>query len=122
MNLYCNNIGQSYPLYCIFISGIIENEVVKPLDIVRYYIRIYIIILHEILGQILLFLIGSLYDKNVQSLETKSDICSKTAKSRGKESGEFLHVKLFGKLLKKLTIIIIERIEHSYRYRTMYLI
>ena len=60
--------------------------------------------LHEILGHILLFLIGSLYDKNVQSLETKSDICSKTAKSRGKESGEFLHVKLFGKLLKKLTI------------------
>ena len=46
-NLYCNNIGQLYPLYCIFISGIIENEVVKPLEIVRYYIRIYILILNE---------------------------------------------------------------------------
>ena len=66
-NFYCTNIGQSYPLYSIFISGIIENEVVKPLEIVRYYTRIYIIILHEILGHILLFLIGSLYDKNVHS-------------------------------------------------------
>ena len=102
-NFYCSNIGQSYPLYSIFICGIIENDVIKPLEIVKYYIRIYIIILHEILGHILLFLIGSLYDKNVQSPETKSDIYSKTAKSRGKESGEFLHVKLFGKLLKKLT-------------------
>ena len=104
MNLYCNNIGQSYPLYCIFISGIIENEVVKPLEIVRYYIRIYIIILHEILGHILLFLIGSLYDKNAHSSETKSNIYCKTARRREKESGEYLHVKLFGKLLKRLTI------------------
>ena len=103
-NFYCTNIGQSYPLYSIFISGIIENEVVKPLEIVRYYVRIYIIILHEILGHILLFLIGSLYDKNVQSPETKSDIYSKTARRRGKESGEYLHVKLFGKLLKRLSI------------------
>ena len=99
-NFYYTNIGQSYPLYSIIICGIIENDVIKPLEIVKYYIRIYIIILHEILGHILLFLIGSLYDKNVQSLETKSDIYSKAAKSRGKESGEFLHVKLFGKLLK----------------------
>ena len=52
----------------------------------------------------MIFLIGSLYDKNVQSSPTKSNIYSKTARSRGKESGEYLHVKLFGKLLKKLTI------------------
>ena len=103
-NFYCTNIGQSYPLYSIFISGIIENEVVKPLEIVRYYIRIYIIILYEILGHILLFIIGSLYDKTVQSPETKSDIYSKTARRREKESGEYLLVKLFGKLLKRLTI------------------
>ena len=52
----------------------------------------------------MIFLISSLYDKNIKSPETKSDIYSKTARSRGKESGEYLHVKLFGKLLKKLTI------------------
>ena len=103
-NFYCSNIGQSYPLYSIFISGIIQKNEVEPLEIVKYYIRIYIIILHEILGHILIFLIGSLYDKNVQSPETKSNIYSKTARSQGKELGEYLHVKLFGKLLKKLTI------------------
>ena len=81
-----------------------KNEV-EPLEIVKYYyICIYIIILHEILGHILIFLIGSIYDKNAQSPEAKSNIYSKTARSRGKESGEYLQVKLFGKLLKKLTI------------------
>ena len=103
-NFYCSNLGQSYPLHSIFISGIIQKNEVEPLEIVKYYIRIYIIILHEILGHILIFLIGSLYDKNIQSPQTKSNIYSKTARSRGKESEEYLHVKLFGKLLKKLTI------------------
>ena len=61
-NFYCSNLGQSYPLYSIFISGIIQKNEVEPLEIVKYYIRIYIIILHEILGHILIFLIGSLYN------------------------------------------------------------
>ena len=103
-NFYCSNIGQSYQLYSIFISAIIHKNEEDPLEIVKYYIRIYIVILHEILGHILIFLISSLYDKNIKSPETKSDIYSKTAKIRGRESGEYLHVKLFGQHLKKLTI------------------
>ena len=61
----------------------------------------------------MLFIIRSLYDKNTHSSETKSNIYYKTVRRRGKESGEYLHVKVFGKLLKRLTIIIIEGIEAS---------
>ena len=102
-NFYCYKINQSYPLYTIFITGIIKNNE-EPLEILKYYIRFYIIILHEILRNILSFIIGSLYDKNIQFPETKTDIYSKTAMSIGKESEEHLHMKLFGKLLNELTI------------------
>ena len=97
--------------YNNFIFTEIKKDVKKPLEIVKYYICIFILILHEILDNILMFIIGSLYDKNIYLPETKNDIFRKTAKSLGKKPEEFLYVKLFGKLLKKLTIIIIVGIE-----------
>ena len=102
-NFHCVNLGQSYPLYDIFICGIITRDETDPLEWIKYYLRLLIIYMHEILDHIIIFLIKVLYDKDIKSPETKGDKYSRTANKRGRESGEYLHVKLFGKLLKKLT-------------------
>ena len=102
-NFHCNNLSQSFPLCNIFISGIIPKDETNPLEWIKYYLRLLIIYMHEILDHIIIILIKVLYDKDIKSPETKGDKFSKTANKRGMESGEYLHVKLFGKLLKKLT-------------------
>ena len=71
---------------------------------IRYYARLLIIFMQEILGHILIFLIRTLYDKSIKSPQTKGNSYSITANHRGRESGEYLYVKLFGKLLKSLTL------------------
>ena len=103
-NFKSTNIGLSYPLYGIFICGINDNNETKPLEWIRYYVRLLIIFMHEILDHIIVFLIRALYDENIKYPEIKGNIFSRTAYKRGRESGEYLHVKLFGKLLKQLTI------------------
>ena len=102
-NFHTSNIGQSYPLYNIFISGIISVKEREPLEQIRYYARLLIIFMDEILGHIIIFIIKSLYDKTIKSPETKGKEYSKVANIRGRESGEYLHVQLFGKLLNKIT-------------------
>ena len=102
-NFHTSNIGQSYPLYNIFISGIISVKEREPLEQIRYYARLLIIFMHEILGHVIIFIIKSLYDKTIKSPETKGKEYSKVANIRGRESGEYLHVQLFGKLLNKIT-------------------
>ena len=71
---------------------------------IRYYIAIFVTYLHEILGHVLVILQRNLYDRNIKSPETKGNMYSKSSNKRGYESGEYLHVKLFGKLLKALSL------------------
>ena len=102
-NFKCLAYGQSFALYNIFIGGIIRDNEKDPLEQIKYYVRLLIIFMHEILGHILIFLIEILYDKTIESPETKEKKYSKAANSRGRESGEYMHVELFGKLLNKIT-------------------
>lgn len=99
-------LGQSSPFYNIFISGILslkENNNNK-IDQIKYYTIILVVFLHEILGHILVLIIKVLYDKDIKSPETKGILYSSSSNKRGRESGEFMHVELFGRLLKSLTL------------------
>ena len=97
-------LGQSFPLYKIFINGLIKNNENIYLEILRFLSRMFIALMHEILGHILIFIIRVLFDKNVKSPQTNGIMYSKSANIKGHESGEYLHVKLFGGLIKSLTL------------------
>ena len=71
---------------------------------IRYYIAVLVTYLHEILDHVLVILQHSMFDRNIKSPQTKGNMYSKSPNKRGYESGEYLHVKLFGKLLKTLSL------------------
>ena len=77
-NFQSINLGKSYPLYNIFISGIIPKDETNPLEWIKYYISLLIIYMNEILDHIIIFIIKVLYDKDIKRIE----------------SGEYIHVKL----------------------------
>ena len=58
----------------------------------------------EIIGHVLEILQCNLYDKSIRSPEIKGNEYSKSSNKKGYEAGEFLHVKLFGRLLKELSL------------------
>ena len=103
-NFNCTCLGQSFPFYILFINGLMGKKENNNIEYIKYYSRILVTFMHEILGHILIFIIRILFDKNMKSPETKGEIFSKFSNKRGRESGEKMHVKLFGRLLKSLTL------------------
>ena len=72
-------------------------------DELAFYCLILIAYMHEIFDHILLRVQKQLFDEKIQSPQTKDDKYSEAARKREKESGEYFHVKLFGKLITSLT-------------------
>ena len=70
----------------------------------EFYSVILITFMHEVLGHVLMRIQQHLYDRNIKSPETTDQKYSLYSRTRKRESGEFLHFELFGKLLKALTI------------------
>ena len=103
-NFNTSFLGITFSIYQVFASGLMKKNLNNYKEEIRFYIAIFVTYLHEILGHILVILQRHLYDRNIKSPETKGNMYSKSSNKRGYESGEYLHVKLFGKLLKGLSL------------------
>jgi hypothetical protein len=103
-NFNTSFLGVTFSIYQVFVSGFMKKNQNNYKEEIRYYIAIFVTYLHEILGHVLVILQRNLYDRNIKSPETKGNMYSKSSNKRGYESGEYLHVKLFGKLLKALSL------------------
>ena len=91
--------------YIMFLfSGLMKKSQNNHKEEIRYFIIMLVTYLHEILGHVLIILQRNLFDRKIKSSETKGIMYSKSSNKRGYESGEYLHVKLFGKLLKELSL------------------
>ena len=109
-NFNASFLGETFSNYKIYISGLMkmnesnENKKNNYKEKITYYIIMLLTFLHEIIDHALDNLHRNLFDSNINASEAKDIINSKSANKRGYESGEDLHVKLFGKLLKELSL------------------
>ena len=109
-NFNASFLGETFSNYKIYISGLMkmnesnENKKNNYKEKITYYIIMLLTFLHEIIDHVLDNLHRNLFDSNINASEAKDIINSKSANKRGYESGEDLHVKLFGKLLKELSL------------------
>ena len=94
--------GETYSIFNVFISGIMGIRDNSPKEKISYYLKLLTTFLHELLGHVLVIIQRNLFDPKLSSPETKGALYSYSSNKRGHESGEYLHVKLFGKLLKIL--------------------
>ncbi len=91
----------------IFVSGTMglkENKMLNNFYKIKFYTKIFETILHEILGHEMIKIQQDLVNKQIQSPETKGEKYSRLANARGKESGEFVLIKLFGEKFKILML------------------
>jgi len=91
----------------IFVSGTMglkENKMLNNFYKIKFYTKIFETILHEILGHEMIKIQQDLVNKQIQSPETKGEKYSRLANARGKESGEFVLIKLFGGKFKILML------------------
>ena len=103
-NFNTSFLGVTFSIYQVFVSGLMNKNQNNYKEEIRYYIAILVTYLNEILAHVLVILQRNLYDRNIKSPEIKGKIYSKSSNKRGYESGEYLYVKLFGKLLKALSL------------------
>jgi hypothetical protein len=70
---------------------------------IKYYLIMFLAFLHEILGHTFIIIQRFLYDQNTLSPKTEGKNYSIYANERGRESGEYIIVQLFGKKIERLS-------------------
>ena len=106
-NFNASFLGETFSIYKIYVSGLMkmnQNNQNNNKEKISYYIIILLTYLHEIIDHVLDIIHCNLFDSNISSSEAKDIMNNKASNKRGYESGEDLHVKLFGKLLKELSL------------------
>ena len=95
--------GQTFSFYKIFVSASLNKKGNSNKEKIKYYLIMFLAFLHEILGHTFIIIQKFLYDQNTLSPKTEGKNYSIYANERGRESGEYIIVQLFGKKIERLS-------------------